>query len=139
MVLCAAKHASHIAGDPSCGGLFGIAFARWSYAPTGRRDRGFIERNPMVLCPNGAQGDSPGQSEATPWDSPLEPIILILKQSLMFSTADFVDSIVGHADPWKLRWFLSRFSTSNCTFDGALRGKARFTHPTASNTNSKFH
>jgi hypothetical protein len=28
------------------------------------RDRGFIERSPMVLCPNGAQGDSPGQSEA---------------------------------------------------------------------------
>ena|GEM_PF-6089542 len=28
------------------------------------RDRWFIERNPMVLCPNGAQGDSPGQSEA---------------------------------------------------------------------------
>jgi DNA-binding beta-propeller fold protein YncE len=24
---------------------------------------------PMVLCPNGAQGDSPGQSEAPPWDS----------------------------------------------------------------------
>jgi hypothetical protein len=23
----------------------------------------------MVLCPNGAQGDSPGQSEAPPWDS----------------------------------------------------------------------
>jgi hypothetical protein len=23
---------------------------------------------PMVLCPNGAQGDSPGQSEAPPWD-----------------------------------------------------------------------
>jgi hypothetical protein len=22
----------------------------------------------MVLCPNGAQGDSPGQSEAPPWD-----------------------------------------------------------------------
>jgi len=22
---------------------------------------------PMVLCPNGAQGDSPGQSEAPPW------------------------------------------------------------------------
>jgi hypothetical protein len=21
----------------------------------------------MVLCPNGAQGDSPGQSEAPPW------------------------------------------------------------------------
>ena len=53
-----------IAGDPSCGGLFGMAFARLSYAPTGRRDRWFIERNPMVLCPNGAQGDSPGQSEA---------------------------------------------------------------------------
>ena len=46
-----------------------MAFARWSYAPTGRRDRGFIERSPMVLCPNGAQGDSPGQSEAPPWDS----------------------------------------------------------------------
>ena len=58
----------HIAGDPSCGGLFGMAFARWSYVPTGRRDRGFIERSPMVLCPNGAQGDSPGQSEAPPWD-----------------------------------------------------------------------
>jgi hypothetical protein len=26
-------------------------------------------RLPMVLCPNGAQGDSPGQSEAPPWDS----------------------------------------------------------------------
>ena len=25
--------------------------------------------NAMVLCPNGAQGDSPGQSEAPPWDS----------------------------------------------------------------------
>ncbi len=24
---------------------------------------------PMALCPNGAQGDSPGQSEAPPWDS----------------------------------------------------------------------
>ena len=24
---------------------------------------------PMVFCPNGAQGDSPGQSEAPPWDS----------------------------------------------------------------------
>jgi hypothetical protein len=36
---------------------------------TGRRDRGFIERSPMALCPNGAQGDSPGQSEAPPWDS----------------------------------------------------------------------
>jgi len=23
----------------------------------------------MVFCPNGAQGDSPGQSEAPPWDS----------------------------------------------------------------------
>jgi len=23
-----------------------------------------MKRNPMVLCPNGAQGDSPGQSEA---------------------------------------------------------------------------
>jgi hypothetical protein len=22
----------------------------------------------MVFCPNGAQGDSPGQSEAPPWD-----------------------------------------------------------------------
>ena len=44
-----------------------MAFARWSYAPTGRRDRGFIQRSPMVLCPNGAQGDSPGQSEAPPW------------------------------------------------------------------------
>jgi len=32
----------------------------WLYAPTGQRDRGFIERSPMVLCPNGAQGDSPG-------------------------------------------------------------------------------
>ena len=40
----------------------------------------------------------------------------------MFSTADFVDSIVGHADPWKLRWFLSRFSTSNCTFDDMPQG-----------------
>ena len=49
--------------------------------------------------------------------TPLEPIIPILEQSLRFSMADFVDSIVGHADPWKLRWFLSRFSTSNCTFD----------------------
>jgi hypothetical protein len=43
--------------------------AQRSYAPTGRGDRGFIERSPMVLCPNGAQGDSPGQSEALPWDS----------------------------------------------------------------------
>jgi hypothetical protein len=33
------------------------------------RDRWFIERSPTVLCPNGAQGDSPGQSEAPPWDS----------------------------------------------------------------------
>jgi hypothetical protein len=40
----------------------------------------------------------------------------------MFSTADFVDSVVGHADPWKLRWFLSRFSTSNCTFDDMPQG-----------------
>jgi len=64
----ASKPASHIAGDPSCGGLFGMAFARWFYAPTGRRDRGFIQRSPTVLCPNGAQGDSPGQSKAPPWD-----------------------------------------------------------------------
>jgi len=40
----------------------------------------------------------------------------------MFSTADFVDSIVGHADPWKQRWFLSRFSTSNSTFDDMPQG-----------------
>jgi hypothetical protein len=42
--------------------------ARSFYAPTGRRDRGFIQRSLMALCPNGAQGDSPGQSEAPPWD-----------------------------------------------------------------------
>jgi len=64
MVLCAAKPASHIAGNPSCGGLFGMAFARWSYAPTGRRDRGFIERSPMALCPNGAQGIAGSMNEA---------------------------------------------------------------------------
>jgi hypothetical protein len=40
----------------------------------------------------------------------------------MFSTADFVDSFVGHADPWKQQWFLSRFSTSNCTFDDMPQG-----------------
>ena len=52
------------------GGIAGsLNEARWFYAPTGRRDRWFIERSPMVLCPNGAQGDSPGQSEAPPWDS----------------------------------------------------------------------
>jgi hypothetical protein len=34
----------------------------------GARDCGFIERSPIVLCPNGAKGDSPGQSEAPPWD-----------------------------------------------------------------------
>ncbi len=51
------------------GGIAGsLNEARWSYAITGRRDRGFIQRSPMVLCPNGAQGDSPGQSEAPPWD-----------------------------------------------------------------------
>ena len=168
MVFSAAKPASHIAGDPSCGGLFGMAFARWFYAPTGRKviaqgkakrrpgircatifasperaepavrqsmrtcsalsgllrigaaahparwrttqgggaprvalrsTLGYLimprwgERSgygsvlnehcrrpklrwvirdgvcPMALCPNGAQGDSPGQSEAPPWDS----------------------------------------------------------------------
>jgi hypothetical protein len=40
----------------------------------------------------------------------------------MFSTADFGYRIVGHADPWKQRWFLSRFSTSNCTFDDMPQG-----------------
>jgi hypothetical protein len=40
----------------------------------------------------------------------------------MFSTADFVYRIVGHADPWRQRWFLSRFSTSNCTFDDMPQG-----------------
>ncbi len=76
---------------------------RWSYAPTGRKGiaQGKAKRRPGIL---------------------LEPIIPILEQSLRFSMADFVDSIVGHADPWKLRWFLSRFSTSNCTFDDIPQG-----------------
>ncbi|MFZ4469843.1 MAG: hypothetical protein ACOYOZ_11330, partial [Pirellula sp.] len=39
------------------GGIAGsLNEARWLYAPT-------------VLSPNGAQGDSPGQSQAPPWDS----------------------------------------------------------------------
>ena len=51
------------------GGIAGsLNEARWFYAPTGRRDRWSIQRSSMVLCPNGAQGDSPGQSEAPPWD-----------------------------------------------------------------------
>ena len=56
---------------PQRGGGIAGSFneAQWFYAPTGRRDRGFIQRSPMALCPNGAQGDSPGQSEAPPWDS----------------------------------------------------------------------
>ena len=33
-----------------------MAFARWFYAPTGRQDRGFIQRSPMALYPNGAAG-----------------------------------------------------------------------------------
>ena len=28
----------------------------------------------MVFCPNGAQGDIPGQSEAPPWDSVLSRV-----------------------------------------------------------------
>ncbi|RLS68164.1 MAG: hypothetical protein DWH99_15605 [Planctomycetota bacterium] len=60
MVLCP-NGAQGIAGS--------LNEARWSYAPTGRRNRWFIQRSSMVLCPNGAQGDSPGQSEAPPWDS----------------------------------------------------------------------
>ena len=56
---------------PQRGGAIAGPFneAQWLYAPTGRRDRGFIQRSPMVFCPNGAAGDSPGQSEAPPWDS----------------------------------------------------------------------
>ena len=46
----------HSAGDPRCVGLFGIAFARWSYAPTGRRERWVNERSPMVLCPKRGGG-----------------------------------------------------------------------------------
>jgi hypothetical protein len=66
---------------PQRGGRIAGLFneARWFYAPMGRRDRGFIERSPMVLCPNGAQGDSPGQSEAPPWDSVRKKISLALK------------------------------------------------------------
>ena len=43
---------------PQRGGRIAGSFneAQWLYTPTGRRDRGFIQRSPMVLCPNGAAG-----------------------------------------------------------------------------------
>jgi hypothetical protein len=66
MVLCVAKPASHIAGDPSCGGLFGMAFARWFYASTGRRDRGFTERNRWFYAPTGRKGIAQGKAKRRP-------------------------------------------------------------------------
>ncbi len=40
----------HIAGDPGCGGLFGVALARWFYAPTGRKviAQGKAKRRPGI-------------------------------------------------------------------------------------------
>jgi hypothetical protein len=42
----------HFEGDPSCGGLVAIAFARWFYAPTGRKGiaQGKAKRRPGIRC-----------------------------------------------------------------------------------------
>jgi len=45
----------HIAGDPSCVGLVAMAFARWLYAPTGRK----------VIAKNA--GTVPGYSNRSSW------------------------------------------------------------------------